>query len=177
MKQKYQPPEWLKQALEQLKAGEILLFPSDAELGLLYATDSDDLSATIPADWLPLLEEIPVRLVADDQGLNRMSFEIPEIAWDLIDMAEKPLTIRLETGINPPWVDLRMVQSTAILQLLRRWRKHLIFLPLKPASKSLPSILRDVDYTVILPPSEIPPARSSALIQLGKNGEIKILRK
>lgn len=106
---------------------------------------------------------------------------VPEIAWDLVEFAENPLTVVYEGPKNlaPAWlvttrsVAIRRVLSPEVQRLIGSLGKGLLTVPFE--TKTLPEAAAAV-VTARLgnPPSTLQLPR---ILQLGVNGEIKFLRK
>jgi L-threonylcarbamoyladenylate synthase len=124
--------------------------------------------------------------------LNRYVKEVPELAWDIIDLSEKPTTIIYpEAAGLPPvlqsdkGIAIRMVKNGFLNKLITRYRKPLISTSPNISGQSTPSsfheispeILNQADYVINLPEEKNRKAQPSAILRLGYHGEIEIIRK
>ena len=184
--------EAVQAAVDALKRGEVILYPTDTIWGI--GCDATNPSAiekvyTIKARDLnkPLLV-----ILDDDRKLNRYIKEVPEVAWDLLDHSDKPMTIIYPEAYNMaenlPAADgsigIRIVKHDFCKALLRKFNKPLVSTSAnfsgEPSPRSFEDIserLKDaVEYVV---PSNIKTGgnRASSIIKLGLGGQIQIIRK
>ncbi len=133
-----------------------------------------------------------IALVANDAMLNRHVHFVPEMAWDLMDVTEKPLTIVYSGPKNiannaiasDDTVAIRKVQKGFANQLTKRFNKAIISTSANISGKPTPSsfleidpyILEAVDYVVNLPAETNKMAKPSSIIKVDEDGTIKILR-
>ena len=184
--------EEIQQALSVLREGRLILYPTDTVWGIgCDATNPEAVKKVYDlknrADSKALIS-----LVSSEVMLERTVIDMPDIAWDLIDAAEKPLTIIYQEvkGIahNAIAEDgscaIRLPKDNFCQQLVQRLGKPLISTSANtsgtPTPQSFndiePSILSGVDYVVNLRQQEKSKNTPSSIILLKKNGEIKIIR-
>lgn len=185
--------EDIKKAIEVLKEGGIILYPTDTIWGIgcdatneeavekLYAIKQRDKSKSM----LILLDN-PVKLQTYIQ-------EVPDIAWDLIDLTDKPLTIILDgaknlaTNLisNDGSIGIRITAEDFSRELCMRFRKPIVSTSAnitgQPTPQSFnqigPQILELVDYVVEYRQNEMSKQTPSSIIKLEANGNINIIRK
>ncbi len=83
----------IKRALETLKTGGIILYPTDTVWGL-----GCDATNTLAIEKIFKIKERNeskslIVLLDQDIKLNKYVKEVPALAWDLIEFSDKPLTI------------------------------------------------------------------------------------
>ena len=182
----------IQQAQNVLIEGGLILYPTDTVWGIGCDASNPEAVKKVydlknRADTKAL-----ITLVASEVMLERTVVDIPEIAWDLIDAAEKPLTIIYQEvkGIahNAIAEDgscaIRLPKDNFCQQLVQSLGKPLISTSANtsgtPTPQSFndiePSILSGVDYVVNLRQQEKSKNTPSSIILLKKNGEIKIIR-
>jgi L-threonylcarbamoyladenylate synthase len=184
--------EEVEKAAAILKSGGVILYPTDTIWGL--GCDATNAAAVekIFAIKNRSNKMSLIALVEDDARLNRHVQEVPAIAWDLIDFATEPLTIIYPKGVGfAPFVcaedgsvAIRKTNDDFCKQLIRKLNRPLVSTSAnisgKPAPDSFmnidPAILASVDYTVNLRQSEQQLSAPSKIIQIGLNGEIKLIR-
>lgn len=182
----------LKKALETLKQGGIILYPTDTIWGIgcdatneeavekLYAIKKRDKSKSM----LILLDN-PAKLQTYIQ-------DVPDIAWDLIDLADKPLTIILNGAKNiaqnlinsDGTIGVRVTSEAFSRDLCMRFRKPIVSTSAnfagEPAPQNFnqvnPEIMELVDYVVEYRQDEIIKQNPSSILKLGDNGRIEIIR-
>lgn len=184
--------EEIQQALSILRDGGIILYPTDTVWGIGCDASSPEAVKKVYDLKNRADSKALITLVASEIMLERTVVEIPNIAWDLIDAAEKPLTIIYQEvkGIahNAIAEDgscaIRLPKDKFCQQLVQRLGKPLISTSANtsgsPTPQSFqdiePSILSGVDYVVNLRQQEKSKNTPSSIILLKNNGEIKIIR-
>lgn len=185
--------EDIKKAIEVLKEGGIILYPTDTIWGVgcdatneeavekLYAIKQRDKSKSM----LILLDN-PVKLQTYIQ-------EVPDIAWDLIDLTDKPLTIILNGAknlasnliSNDGSIGIRITAEDFSRELCKRFRKPIVSTSANITGQTAPQnfnqidpeIISLVDYVVEYRQNEINKHTPSSIIKLEANGSINIIRK
>lgn len=185
--------EDIKKAIEVLREGGIILYPTDTIWGIgcdatneeavekLYAIKHRDKSKSM----LILLDN-PGKLQAYIQ-------DVPDIAWDLFDLADKPLTIIFENAKNlapnlinsDGTIGIRLTNEDFSRNLCMRFRKPIVSTSANIAGQDAPQNFNDidpeiidmVDYVVEYRQDEMYKQTPSSIIKLGSSGEIDIIRK
>ena len=181
-----------QQALSVLREGGIILYPTDTVWGIGCDASNPEAVKKVYDLKNRADSKALITLVASEIMLERTVIDIPDIAWDLIDAAEKPLTIIYQEvkGIahNAVAEDgscaIRLPKDNFCQQLVQRLGKPLISTSANtsgtPTPQSFqdiePSILSGVDYVVNLRQQEECKNTPSSIILLKNNGEIKIIR-
>lgn len=185
--------EDIRQALEVLKKGGIILYPTDTIWGI--GCDATNADAVARVSELKKRESSGSMLVLMENPnlLNSYIEEVPEVAWDLIDVADKPLTIvypgakNLATNLiaDDGSIGIRISGESFTQQLIQRFRKPIVSTSANfsgerwPAffDEVSPEIVEGVDYVVQYRQDERMPSSPSSVIKLGVGGEVQILRK
>ena len=185
--------EDIKKAIEVLREGGIILYPTDTIWGIgcdatneeavekLYAIKHRDKSKSM----LILLDN-PGKLQAYIQ-------DVPDIAWDLFDLADKPLTIIFENAKNlapnlinsDGTIGIRITNEDFSRNLCMRFRKPIVSTSANIAGQDAPQNFNDidpeiidmVDYVVEYRQDEMYKQTPSSIIKLGSSGKIDIIRK
>ena len=181
-----------QQALGVLREGGIILYPTDTVWGIGCDASNPEAVKKVYDLKNRADSKALITLVASEIMLERTVIDMPDIAWDLIDAAEKPLTIIYQEvkGIahNAIAEDgscaIRLPKDNFCQQLVQRLGKPLISTSANtsgsPTPQSFqdiePSILSGVDYVVNLRKQEECKHAPSSIILLKNNGEIKIIR-
>ena len=181
-----------QQALSVLREGGIILYPTDTVWGIGCDASNPEAVKKVYDLKNRADSKALITLVASEIMLERTVIDMPDIAWDLIDAAEKPLTIIYQEvkGIahNAIAEDgscaIRLPKDNFCQQLVQRLGKPLISTSANtsgsPTPQSFqdiePSILSGVDYVVNLRQQEKSKNTPSSIILLKNNGEIKIIR-
>ena len=184
----------VQKALEVLKAGGTILYPTDTVWGI--GCDAANEEAVGKVFRIKEREESKslIVLVDEDVKLNRYVKEVPAIAWDLVEVAEEPLTIiytgpynlaRNLVNTEDNSVGIRVTKDEFCQKLIRRLNKPLVSTSAnrsgEPAPLNFkeidPAIVNRVDYVVNLRRNESMKNKPSAILKISVNGEIKIIRK
>ena len=182
----------IKKACEIMEKGGIILYPTDTIWGIgCDATNEDavkrvyEIKKRIDSKALIVLVDKPVRV-------EFYVREVPEIAWDLIDVADKPLTIvypnarNLATNVlaDDGSVGIRITQETFSRKLCERFRKAIVSTSANISGQPAPTnfneisdeIKQAVDYVVTYRQDDPYQPSPSSVIWIGEGGVIKILR-
>lgn len=179
-------------ALSVLKAGGLILYPTDTVWGIgCDAANPEAVSKVYALKQRPDSKAL-ICLVADVPMLERHLERVPEPAYDIIDLSDKPTTIVYDRprGVASNLVAadgtlaIRVTKDTFCRDLIRRLGKPLVSTSANLAGNQTPgsfpeietAILKGVDYIVPLRQQESTTA-PSAIIRLGIDGQVRIIRK
>ncbi len=183
----------VRNSLEALKGGGVILYPTDTIWGLGCDATNPEAVGRISA-IKGRESKVPfVVLIQDANLLGKYVKAVPDVAWDLVDYAENPLTIVYPGGVNvAPHVlgeggtlAIRVTRHRFCQSLLHRLGRPLVSTSANASGEKSPvtfvdvpqSIRSQVDYVVNLPAERARTGRPSAIISLGLSGEIRFLRK
>lgn len=181
----------IKNALEILKNGGLILFPTDTVWGI--GCDASNENAVKKIYALKQREENKplICLVADDRMLNKYVKKVPEVALNIIDVTDKPTTIIYDDAQNLAHnliakdgsVAIRIPDDEFCFQLSRRLNGAIVStsanvsgdITPKSYKEISPAILKGVDYIVNLHHEKIY-NKPSSIIKLSNNGVVKVIR-
>lgn len=182
----------LDTALAVLRRGGIILYPTDTVWGI--GCDATNAEAVARIYQLKQRADAKSMLVLVDSlvALERIIPEVPSVAYDLIELATRPLTIVYDEAVGVAdnlvagdgSLGVRVTReafSSTLCRLLRRpmvsTSANLSGMP-TPATYSAISteIIQGVDYVVSYRREDKSLAPPSQIIKLGKGGEVAILR-
>ena len=184
--------EEIKNAIEVLKKGGIILYPTDTIWGI--GCDATNEKAVEKIYKIKQREEGKGMLVLVDSPDRILSYvnEVPAMAWDLIDVAENPLTIIYPDAVNlasnllpkDKSIGIRVTQDEFCKELIRQFRKPIVSTSANFSGESFPKcfdeisqgIIDVVDYVVDWKQDEISNIQPSSVIKLGLGGEVEIIR-
>jgi L-threonylcarbamoyladenylate synthase len=125
--------------------------------------------------------------------LERYVDDVPEIAWDLVEVATTPLTVIYQKAKNlaknlvaeDGSIGIRFTKEVFTTQLLQRFRKPIVSTSANISGEKPPAffdeiseeIKRQVDYVVEFRQNDTTPVQPSSIIKLGTGGRIDIIRK
>jgi len=184
--------EEIKKTCEVLQAGGIILYPTDTVWGIgCDATNEEavkkvyDLKRRVDNKAMLVLTDNPAKL-------NMYVSRIPDIAWDLIEVADKPLTIIYPKAKNlaanlladDQSVGIRITNEPFSKTLCERFRKPIVSTSANISGQPSPSnfneiseeIKAGVDYVVNFRQEEIIKAKPSGIIKLGEGGVVQVIR-
>ena len=181
----------MQKAVEILQNSGVILTPTDTTFGLsCLAFD------TIAVDKINQIKLRPNNktyiLLVENEGQLQRYVEVPDLAWDLMDLSEKPISIIYDRILDLPahlispdqTIAIRVVSHPLLQKIIQKVKQPLISTSANiagtPAPKSFGEIsneiLNQVDY--ILPESRDFKIlyESSSLIQIGHDHKIKVIR-
>ncbi|MBQ9339900.1 MAG: threonylcarbamoyl-AMP synthase [Paludibacteraceae bacterium] len=179
-------------ALTTLQGGGIILYPTDTVWGLGCDARQEravrrlfELKRRADAKAMLCLVDVPGRI-------SSYVTEVPEMAWNLIEFATRPLTIIYPGARNvaPSLIaddgslGIRVCEDKFCQELVARLHAPIVSTSAnisgEPAAKSFadvtPEIINGVDYVVRYRQEEEVEATPSSIIKLGLHNEIKIIR-
>ncbi|ASB51094.1 L-threonylcarbamoyladenylate synthase [Alkalitalea saponilacus] len=185
--------EDLKQALAILKQGGIILYPTDTVWGIGCDATNDEAVNRI----IHLKQRAPEKgmiSLIDQPGLLNLYLEkIPDMAYDLWEVSDKPLTLILTGGknlakgviTNDGSMAVRITEELFSKTLCQRLRRPLVSTSANISGEPTPrdytqiddQIIKGVDYVVEYRRNDVIPATPSGIIKLGINYEIEVIRK
>ena len=183
----------IKESLNTLKTGGIILYPTDTIWGLgCDATNSHAVEKIFRIKSRISTKSLLV-LVNNEQMLERYVKEIPDIAFDLISITDKPLTIIYPEGKNLAQgvcnddgsVGIRICYDEFCSELIGRFRKPIVSTSANFSGKPSPenfgeideAVTKNVDYVVRYRQNDRQIQSPSPVIKLEQDGTIKIIRK
>jgi L-threonylcarbamoyladenylate synthase len=183
----------LTKAVEVLRNGGIILYPTDTIWGL--GCDATNTAAVKRVYEIKQREDSKSMLVLMENPnlLNSYIAEVPEIAWELIEVADQPLTIIYPKAKNlaanllatDGSVGIRITNEAFSQQLVQRFRKPIVSTSANISGQKTPQnyaeiseeIKRSVDYIVAYRQDDFSKSKPSSIIKLGVGGQIEIIRK
>ena len=184
--------EEIEKAANVIRQGGIILYPTDTIWGL--GCDPKNEAAVEKIIELKKRDENKslIVLVNGEPLLNQYVSIIPEICYDLIDLAEGPLTIVYPKGrgvskhilAEDGSIAVRITNHDFCFKLMQKLRSGLVSTSAnfsgEPSPKKFsdisPDIINAVDYVVNLYHDQ-PAGKPSQIVKVGAKGEIKIIRK
>lgn len=184
--------EDIHRAVDVMRSGGIILYPTDTVWGI--GCDATNEEAVAKVYKVKQREEAKamICLVDSDVRLQRYVRRVPEIAWQLLDLATKPLTVVLDgaAGLAPNLlaedgsVALRITKEDFSKELCFRFQKPVVSTSAnisgQPTAQNYRDIDKDlldaVDYVCWSRRQEHKPHTPSSIVRLWENGEIKIIR-
>jgi L-threonylcarbamoyladenylate synthase len=182
----------IESALKILESGGVILYPTETIWGI--GCDATNVSAIqkIYAIKNRPSEKNLILLVDGDQMLMKYVSDVPALAWELMEMTEKPLTIIYEKPYHLPpeliaddnTIGIRITTDPFCKALIRKLKKPLVSTSANLSGEKSPGyfgeisekIKKSVDHIVNLRQDEQKRNPASSIIRLKNNGEISIIR-
>lgn len=185
--------EDIKKAVEVLRQGGVILYPTDTVWGIgCDATNADAVQRIYDIKHRDDSKAM-ICLVDSDNRLQRYVKQVPDVAWDIFELSEKPTTVILDGAKNlapnliaeDGSIALRITREDFSRELCFRFQKALVSTSAnisgEPAAQNYrdiaPEILEAVDYVCWSRRQEHKPHTPSSIIKLGINGDVTIIRK
>lgn len=183
----------IEKALTVLKNGGVILYPTDTVWGLGCDATNEEAVSKINQIKGRAEDKSFIILLDNDNKLQSYVNEVPEVAYDLIEYAESPLTIIFFNAKNlarnvinsDGSVGIRIVNHDFCTQLIQRFRK-----PITSTSANIsgqpapaifdeinPEILEAVDYVVDWEQEIRERKRPSTIMKLATGGQFSFIRR
>lgn len=184
--------EDIKTAVQTLRQGGLILYPTDTIWGI--GCDASNEEAVRRIFRLKQREDSKAMICLVDSAdrMQRYLRQVPDVAWDLIEYAEKPLTIILDgaTGLAPSLiaedgsVGLRVTRENISHELCYRFQKAIVSTSANISGQPSPAcfaevadeIKQGVDYIMRSRQNDTSKAKPSQIIKLGLDGRVSIIR-
>ena len=189
--------EDIKQAVETMRKGGVILYPTDTVWGIGCDATNVDAVKRVYAIKQRDDSKALICLVDNDARMQRYFRNVPDVAWQLIDSLKdgdaKPTTLILDGAINlaenliaeDGSVGIRITNEPFSKELCYRFQKAIVSTSAnisgEPAAQNYcdidPRIIEAVDYVCWSRRQEHKPHTPSSIIKLKENGEVMIIRK
>jgi len=185
--------EDIKESLNTLRQGGIILYPTDTIWGL----------GCDPTNSVAVEKIFKIKSRVESKGLiilvdglsmiERYVKDIPEIVYELADVSDTPLTIIYPKGKNlaagvcseDESIAIRICHDEFCMELINRFRKPIVSTSANLSGKPSPvnfdeierTIIEKADFVVNYRQNDRSKSNASPVIKVNENGTIKIIRK
>jgi L-threonylcarbamoyladenylate synthase len=185
--------EDIKNACKIMMEGGIILYPTDTIWGI--GCDATNEDAVRRVYEIKQRSDSKAMLVLTD-SFTKVNFyvdDLPDIAYDLVDLSTKPLTIIYSKARNlapnliaaDGSVGIRVTNEMFSQALCRQFRKATVSTSANVSGQPSPTCFADIsdeikskmDYIVKYHQDDMSPAKPSSIIKLTHKGEVTIIRK
>jgi len=180
-------------AFKIIQDGGIILYPTDTIWGI--GCDATNTDAVQKIYRLKQRDEAKsmIILLDNDNKLQSYVAEVPDVAYDLIEFAENPLTLVMPgaKNISPALINkdgsiaIRVVKNDFCEQLIQRMRKPLVSTSANISGKASPQyfsqvdqeIIDGVDYVVDIDQHSMEIKNPSTIMRLEPGGKFEFIRR
>lgn len=184
--------EDIRRAITVMNGGGIILYPTDTIWGL--GCDACNAEAVARIYRIKQRQDAKALISLVDSAAKIPFYvrEVPDVAWDLIELSEKPLTIVYDGARNlaetlmadDGSAALRVTREPFSRELCMRMRRAVVSTSANVSGQPSPAcfadiapeILSAVDYVCTSRREETSNPPASSVIKLGAGGLIKIIR-
>ncbi len=179
-------------AFEVIKNGGIILYPTDTVWGIGCDATNPEAVAKIYSLKQRDDSKSMIVLMNGEKMIYNVFREIPDVAWEILDLSEKPTTLILDQPKNvapnliaqDKTLGIRLVKEPFCFKLMERMKKPLVStsanisgMPTPKSFKEIsPEIIKGVDYVVNLQHEKVCD-KPSTIIKLSLDNQVKIIRK
>ena len=182
----------IKQALEVLNKGGVILYPTDTIWGIgCDATNPEAVKRVYEIKQRTDAKAL-ISLVDSETKVQFYVKEVPEVAWDVMELSERPMTVVFDGGRNlapnllaeDGSVAIRITKEAFSKELCMRMKRAVVSTSAnisgQPAPRCFTEISEEikgaVDYICTSRQDEPPTQTASSIIKLGAGGEVTIIR-
>lgn len=184
--------EDIRNAVEVMKKGGVILYPTDTVWGIGCDATNEEAVARIYKIKRREESKAMICLVDNDNRIQRYVRNVPEVAWDVMNLSTKPTTVILD-GANglaknliaeDGSIAMRITKEEFSKELCYRMQKPIVSTSAnisgEPAAQNYrdisEEILAAVDYVCYARRNEHKPHQPSSIIRLRPDGEVTIIR-
>jgi L-threonylcarbamoyladenylate synthase len=185
--------EDIRTAVQTLREGGLILYPTDTIWGI--GCDASNEEAVRRIFQLKRREDSKAMICLVDSAdrMQRYLRQVPDVAWDVVEYADKPLTLILDGAVNlapsliaeDGSVGIRVTKENISHELCYRFQKAIVSTSANISGEPSPAcydeiseeIRQGVDYIMRSRQNDTSKSKPSQIIKLGLDGQIKIIRK
>lgn len=185
--------EEIARAVEVLRRGGIILYPTDTVWGIGCDATNTEAVERIYALKKSGDKKSMLVLLDNPDKVSLYFRKVPDAAWQLLEAADTPLTLILEgaAGVAPNLIPeegtlgIRIPEHEFCKKLIRKLNRPLVSTSANITGTGAPATLSDVSDEIkdgvdliVNPEFEGKPTKKpSSIIRVGMGGEIEIIRK
>ena len=181
----------MEKLLETLKSGGIILYPTDTIWGI--GCDATDDEAVMRIFELKnRVQNKPLIILVESEKRLQDLVEVPAVAWDIMDLSEKPITIVYDApkGISKNLlaedssIGIRLVKDEFCKRLISKLNKPIVSTSAnfsgEKSPKSFadisPKLINEVDAVAEDQKNRVSKWEASSIIRVWSDGRIKVIR-
>ncbi len=185
--------EDIRTAVQTLRQGGLILYPTDTIWGI--GCDAANEEAVRRIFQLKQREDSKAMICLVDSAnrMQRYLRQVPDVAWDLVEYADKPLTLILDGAVNlapsliaeDGSIGLRVTKENISHELCYRFERAVVSTSANISGEPSPAcfdeitdeIKHGVDYIMRSRQNDLSKSKPSQIIKLGLDGRVQIIRK
>ena len=181
----------MKKLLETLKSGGIILYPTDTIWGI--GCDATDDEAVMKIFELKNRDQNkPLIILVESEKRLQDLVEVPAVAWDIMDLSEKPITIVYDApkGISKNLlaedgsIGIRLVKDEFCKRLISKLNKPIVSTSANFSGEKSPKsfadisqkLINEVDAVAEDQKNRVSKWEASSIIRVWNDGRIKVIR-
>ena len=181
----------MEQIIQTLKSGGTILYPTDTIWGIgCDATNIDAIEKIFEIKKREKTKSMII-LVETEKRLQDL-VDVPEMAWEIMDLSEKPVTIIYDHPRNLPKellaedgsVGIRLVKNDFLKKLISKLNKPLVSTSANFSGEKSPmkfsdishEIVDSVDFVVEENQDKVSEYSGSSIIRVWSDGRVKVIR-
>ena len=181
----------MEKLLETLKSGGIILYPTDTIWGI--GCDATDDEAVMKIFELKNRDQNkPLIILVESEKRLQDLVEVPAIAWDIMDLSEKPITIVYDApkGISKNLlaedssIGIRLVKDEFCKKLISKLNKPIVSTSANFSGEKSPKSFADISQKLINKVDAVAEDQinrvskweASSIIRVWNDGRIKVIR-
>ena len=184
--------EDIRQAVQTLRQGGLILYPTDTIWGIGCDASNPEAVSRVYALKQRDDSKALICLVDNPDRLQRYFRQVPDVAWDLIEFAEKPLTLILDNAVGVAdnlvaedgSLAVRVTKENISHELCFRFQKAVVSTSANISGESSPAnfseidsrIINGVDYVMKARQNDTSKAKPSQIVKLKADGQVTIIR-
>ena len=184
--------EDLKKACDVLRKGGLILYPTDTIWGIGCDATNEEAVQRVYTLKQRADNKAMLLLLGNEARLESYVQEVPEIAWSLIEVADRPLTLIYPGARNlapnliaeDGSVGIRITREEFSHRLCEQFRRPVVSTSANISGQPAPhtfqeiaeEIKQGVDYIVQYRQDDLTAAQPSSIIKLGAGGLFQIIR-
>ena len=181
----------MEKLLETLKSGGIILYPTDTIWGI--GCDATDDEAVMKIFELKNRDQNkPLIILVESEKRLQDLVEVPAVAWDIMDLSEKPITIVYDApkGISKNLlaedgsIGIRLVKDEFCKRLISKLNKPIVSTSANFSGEKSPKsfadisqkLINEVDAVAEDQKNRVSKWEASSIIRVWNDGRIKVIR-
>ena len=181
----------MEKLLETLKSGGIILYPTDTIWGI--GCDATDDEAVMRIFELKNRDQNkPLIILVESEKRLQDLVEVPAVAWDIMDLSEKPITIVYDAPkdisknllAEDGSIGIRLVKDEFCKRLISKLNKPIVSTSANFSGEKSPKsfadisqkLINEVDAVAEDQKNRVSKWEASSIIRVWNDGRIKVIR-